>query len=534
MNAKSYRKFKPGLMLLFLVGGCSGDVGNVSIDIDGSGIPGFPPNQMSEPIAAYGPITGFADLSVNNVRYNAASVTVTINGQPATLSDLRRGQLARVTGRIFIGGDSGSANTVRFDANLIGPISYLDDGNSRMTVMGQTVRTDSDTLFSHGIDPMSYAGLAVGDTVQVSGFRNSAGDLRATRIDLDNAAAEYQIIGRINSVDFASLRFSIGALSVDYDSALLISLPGGAPASGMKVKAIGSMANGMFEAERLELAPELAGATGQRVQLAGLITRFDSWADFEIDGMPASTRASTDYINGDRSDLYLNAQIMVDGDLDASDRILADRITFGRLVDTVSTLTYDIANFTEISVPTVFGITVSQGAEYSVEVAIDSEAANRVSVTRNGSTLTIALEPEDGDIDVLDATVVMPALDRIDLSGVVNARLAGFNQPQMTINVGGVSRLSSDSLTLQNLTAKISGVSFLDLGGSRPLAFADIDVAGVSQATLNMDVGSTMTGSVSTGQGTGASVLYYYGTNVNVDVATNWPSTVVRLGGTRP
>ena len=76
--------------------------------------------------------------------------------------------------------------------------------------------------------------------------------------------------------------------------------------------------------------------------------------------------------------------------------------------------------------------------------------------------------------------------------------------------------------------------SFLDLGGSRPLAFADIDVGGVSQATLNMDVGSTMTGSVSTGQGTGASVLYYYGTNVNVDVTSDWLSRVIRLGGTRP
>lgn len=534
MNAKSFRKFRPGLTLLFLLGGCSGDVGNVSVDIDGPDIPGFLPAQMSESISACGPVTGFADLTVNNVSYSAASATVTMNGQVTTLADLRRGQNVCITGRIFIGGASGSATTVRFDANLIGPISNLDPSNARMVVMGQTVRTDAETLFSQGIDPATFAGLAVGDTIEVSGFRNSAGDVRATRVDLDAAAVDHQIVGYVSNVDFANLRFTIGALTVDYDSAVLISLPGGAPASGMKVKAIGSMSNGVFEAERLEQAAELSGTTGQHAQLAGLVTRYSSSADFDVNGMPVSARVATSYTNGDRSDLRLNAQVLVDGEFDASDRILADQITFGRLVDAVATLTYDFSNFTRISVPTVFGITVSQGPEYSVAVAVDSEAANRVSVTRNGSTLTVSLEAGDADIDVLEANIVMPALERIDLNGVVHARLIGFIQPQMTLNVGGVSLLSSDSLTIQNLTAQVYGVSFLDLGGSRPLASADIDVSGVSQATLNMDIGSTLTGSVATGQGSGVSVLYYYGSNVDVDVVANWPSRVVRLGATRP
>ena len=38
----------------------------------------------------------------------------------------------------------------------------------------------------------------------------------------------------------------------------------------------------------------------------------------------------------------------------------------------------------------------------------------------------------------------------------------------------------------------------------------NIDVGGVSQATLNMEVGSTLAGSVTTGQGTGNSILFYY------------------------
>jgi hypothetical protein len=84
------------------------------------------------------------------------------------------------------------------------------------------------------------------------------------------------------------------------------------------------------------------------------------------------------------------------------------------------------------------------------------------------------------------------------------------------------------------LTSTVSGVSLLDFGDIRPIAHANIDVGGVSQATLNMDVGSSLTGSVGTGQGTGVSTLFYFGTNVNVNVATDGLSRVTRLGDTKP
>jgi hypothetical protein len=87
---------------------------------------------------------------------------------------------------------------------------------------------------------------------------------------------------------------------------------------------------------------------------------------------------------------------------------------------------------------------------------------------------------------------------------------------------------------IDDLTASVSGVSLLDFGNIRPIGNANIDVSGVSQATLNMDVGSTMTGSVGTGQGTGVSTLFYYGTNVAVNVSKDPLSSIVRLGETRP
>jgi hypothetical protein len=155
-------------------------------------------------------------------------------------------------------------------------------------------------------------------------------------------------------------------------------------------------------------------------------------------------------------------------------------------------------------------------------------------VTKDGSTLAIALQPGDGQIEMLEARVTMPVLDRIDLTGVVNARLYDFDQAAMTINVGNVSNLRGDALRIGYLQATVSGVSRMDLGDIRPIGQADIAISGVSQATLNMDVGSRLSGSVSTGQGTGASALFYYGSNVVLDVATGDNASVTWLGETRP
>jgi len=185
-------------------------------------------------------------------------------------------------------------------------------------------------------------------------------------------------------------------------------------------------------------------------------------------------------------------------------------------------------------VPTVFNLTVTQGRGFSVEVVVDADVQNRVDVTQAGSKLNIALIPGNGNIDTLHAFVTMPTLDFISLSGVVNASLHGFNQTQMTVDVGGVSRLQGNELMVGDLSASVSGVSQLNFGDIRPVAVANIDISGVSQATLNMDVGSTLKGSVGTGQGSGASALYYYGTNIALDVTTDTNSTIVKLGETKP
>ena len=532
MNTQNIRSRYPGLALLLFLGACSG--GNINVDVQGPVIPNIPPASTSETITTHGVIADLGSVTINDVNYVTSGAMVTVNGQAGTLADLELGQVVTLTGRINWAGQSGAANRIDMDANLVGPVESIDAANGRLIVMGQTVTRDTDTLFASGIDPDTFAGLVVGTVVQISGYADAAGSIKATRVDPAAGNAELQLIGKVTGLDLANRVFTINRLTADYGNAVFIDVPGGAPSDGMMVKAFGALSGGLFTIERLVAAPDIPGFTGQRVHLGGIITRFNSTSDFDVNGRAVFTNASTAYTNGDAGDLGLNAEIVIDGDFASGNRIRVDRVTFGHLLGNTTTQTFDFRDFTEVSVPTVFNVTVTQGPDFSIAVTVDEEAQNRIDVSQAGSTLNIALLPGSGNITTLDAFVTMPVLDRIDLTGVVNAQLNDFDQAQMTINVGGVSRLQGNALRIGNLTANVRGVSQLDLGGIRPIAAANINVAGVSQATLNMDVGATMTGTIGTGQGTGVSTLFYYGTNVAVNVSTGPLSSVVKLGETRP
>ena len=513
---------------------CGG--GGIDVSIRGNVNTNWPtlPIQDSEAIVAYGEITGLGSITVNDVRFQTGAAIVLVNGEPAFMSDLRHGQVVTLTGRINEDGLTGTASRIRFDANVIGPVDGLDADNQQLIVMGQSVTTDADTRFGAGIDPSTYAGLSIGDFAQVSGYADASGAIRATRVELASATAQPQVIGTVADLDLANLLFRMNRLTVDYSNALVIDVPGGALANAMNVKVFGTIANGRFEVERLVAAPALTGNTGQRVQAAGVITRFGSAADFDVDRIAVTADADTTYRDGDSDDLALNAEIVIDGNFTSNGRITAERVTFGHLAVNTSRLTFALRDFTEISVPTVFKLNVNQGADFSIEVFVDRAQDHRIDVTQAGERLTLELLPGDESIQTLEAFVTMPVLNRIDLSGVASASLYDFDQSRMTINVGGVSFLRGNGLRIGQLTSSVTGVSRMDLVDMRPIGDAEIIVSGVSQATLNMDVGATISGSMQTGQGTGASTLFYYGTDVDVNVTTDSLSSIVWLGATRP
>ena len=149
----------------------------------------------------------------------------------------------------------------------------------------------------------------------------------------------------------------------------------------------------------------------------------------------------------------------------------------------------------------------------------------------NGLLVLVRGSLTDG---ILVVEEISGSINQVAANALAYVTLQNFDQAQMAIELGGVSSLRGEGLRIGDLNATVSGVSSLDLGDVGPIGQASVDISGVSQATLNMTVGSTLTGSVRTGQGTGESRLFYYGTNAAVNVTTDSLSRVIRLGDTRP
>ncbi|MDH3510096.1 MAG: DUF5666 domain-containing protein [Gammaproteobacteria bacterium] len=484
-------------------------------------------------LAAFGAITALNSVTVNGIRYDTNAANVNVNGLPASVSDLELGQVVALEGEVNFSDATGRADEIGYSALVIGPVENIDTTLDRLIVLGQTVLTNADTVFDPSIDPDTFAGLTTGATAQISGFPNADGDIMATRIEPDTTNTDVQLIGKVTGLDLVNMLFSINRLTVDYGSATRIDLPMGMPSNGLLVLVRGSLTNGILVVDEIASVGNLMATPGERGHLGGIITWFVSPTNFDLNGFPITTNASTRFINGVVGDLQANAEITIDGEVSAGGgTVLANEVTFGRPVNDRETLPFDFDNFTNISVLGLSRVTVVQGPDFSVEVTANANMVNDVQVTQTGDTVNFGLN----NTHMLNAFVTMPVLNQIDVGAgaLANVTLEDFDQLQMTVNVGGVSSVRGEELRIGDLTATVSGVSVLDLGEIRPIGSADIDVSGVSQATLNMEPGSTLTGSVRTGQGTGHSTLFYYGTNVTVNVTTDSLSRVTKLGDSRP
>jgi len=138
-----------------------------------------PVGQNPTPTTAVGPISGFGSVIVNGVRYNTDSADFIINGKSGTQDDLGVGSYITVEATVDSGGNA-TAQSVKYNDAVQGPISSIDTVNDRMVVLGQTVIVDGNTSFDSQITPRSLLGLSVGDNVEISGTSDADGNFYYT------------------------------------------------------------------------------------------------------------------------------------------------------------------------------------------------------------------------------------------------------------------------------------------------------------------------------------------------------------------
>jgi hypothetical protein len=328
-------------VLLLALTACGGSGSNNLAGIEGTGF-------------AQGTITGFGSIFVNGIEFSTSGASITIDGHAATESDLRVGQVVTIAGQISSDGRTGTATSVTVNDELEGPISSIDLAAGTLVAMGRTVHVDGGTSFAGGIG--SLADLHLHDVVEVSGFVDASGDIRATRIELNGPGGEYEVTGTITAVDNTLKILQIGTLSVDFSAAALNDLPGGAPAVGQLVEVKGTTfsAAGVLLGTSVQLAHQGQPENGATTRIEGLVTRFVSSSDFDVDGQHVQTAIGTVFENGTAANLALNVKVEVDGMFNGG-VLTATKVSFRssteiRLTAPITALDAGSASFTALGV----------------------------------------------------------------------------------------------------------------------------------------------------------------------------------------
>ena len=141
--------------------------------------------------------------------------------------------------------------------------------------------------------------LAVNDDVEVSGYRDSTGAIRATRVEIrGGGAGPEEVKGVVSSLGGST--FQIGSLVVNYAGATLTDFGSDTLSNGDLVEVKGSFAANLLTATIVQREDSESGGSGDEGELEGYITRYVSPTDFDVAGVRVTTNGGTEFEGGNR------------------------------------------------------------------------------------------------------------------------------------------------------------------------------------------------------------------------------------------
>jgi hypothetical protein len=176
---------------------------------------------------------------------------------------------------------------------------------------------------------------------------------------------------------------------------------------------------------------------------------------------------------------------------------------------------YDLNDFTEIEVSSAFEIEITQSDSYSVSVTTYENIFDYLSITKSGDTLKIGMKSGSYTTANPKATVTLPELEGLKISGASHGSARGFKSSHdFSLEESGASSLDIDMET-GDADFELSGAS--KVSGQLKALDSDMELSGASRADLS---GS---GDKLNLEGSGASQL-------NMDDFT-WKDASVHLSG---
>jgi hypothetical protein len=289
-------------------------------------------------ITTAGRVTGFGSIWVNGIRFNVDNATFTRDGVTSTgQSEFRIGEYVVIKGSVDKTTQSGIANDVSFTDLLDGAVTAVSTNNSTIEILGQSVEVDANTTLLDERDGSAntfpnLTDLALGNIVEVSGIKDSSGLIKATSIKLKKeVGTENELKGKINNINLSSKTFIIGNIFIDYSSANLEGF-NGPPANNqfVEVKSSTTYNGSTLFAIKVKLEDEnLETEVGAEFEIEGIVTRYVSDTDFDVNGISVTTTAETQYKKNLPSDvLELDVEIEVKGKTNSLGILVAEEIEF--------------------------------------------------------------------------------------------------------------------------------------------------------------------------------------------------------------
>ncbi len=396
-----------------------------------------------------GAITGFGSVILNNSTYGVTSSTnISVNDTAGlTQNDLKRGMVA------VVGFSGTNATSIDADNELKGTVDNVNAANNILTVMGNQVIVDNDTVFDN-ISPASLSGLIAGNNVEVHGlfdFLNNT--IRATRLEkiAQPAPGEFEVKGTIAAGSLTGSTFSIGTLLVDF-ATNGVSLQGAAEGSFVEVK--GDLIGGTLIAVSLERENEIPGINpNDEFEIEGIITSIDNPqnpAQIVMNGVTVLI-GGAEFENGDLADLIIGVKAEAEGAVNAFGQLVADKIKFRDSVKIETTVdSVDVVNNTI----TVFG-TVNVKVTPFTELEDDRD---------NVSPFTI------NNIQPNDFLEIQGFPD--SASSMVALEIERDNNPDRAILQGAVQSVSNPNLTILGVNVNTSGITTFEINDTASSAAA--------------------------------------------------------------
>ena len=259
------------------------------------------------------------------------STTVTVDDSSKSVNDLQPGMVVRVKVD-----DHGNATSIDSRSEVRGAVD--DNSGTTITVGGQPVRIDDSTHFD---DNGRQASVPAGTQVRVHGFPDDKGGLRATRIDHD-ASHDFEIHGFASGLSATGFTLTIaqvaGAPTFTVKYGTGVSPPQGlAEGSFVEVKSLTqpdtTVTPPVITASAVKLDDDGLGGNQGEAEIEGFVTTVDttpgaSTPTFVVDGQTVTTSASTKWSGGGPADLLPGVKVEAEGQLDASGKLAASKVSF--------------------------------------------------------------------------------------------------------------------------------------------------------------------------------------------------------------